>query len=405
MQPKGPLAGVKVLDFGWAAIGPITGRCLADFGATVIKVESRKWPDPLRTSGPFKDGKPGLDRSGFFALYSCNKYSLALNRSHPRSNDIIWKLIQWADLVTENFGAGVMDKWGFSYDEISKVKPDIIVVRSSNQGQTGPHAYDGGFGSHVLALTGLGHISGWSDRLPSHVSMGYVDILGGLIGASTVLAALDYRRRTGKGQYIDLSQLESVIHFLSPVVLDYSANGRDAVRVGNRCDYAAPHGVYPCRGDDSWCAIAVFTDEEWQSLCRCLGDPPWTNGSRFATLMERKRNEEDLDRLVSQWTRTRSAEEVMTLLQAAGVPSGVVRDGKGLLDDPQLAHRGHHVALKHAEIGAHHVPNWGFRLSETPPAYRAPSPRIGEHTEFVGKNILGIFDQEFVQMLNEGVFE
>ena len=400
-----PLEGIKVLDFCWAAVGPISTRFLADFGATVIKVESANWPDTLRTGGPFKDGIPGLDRSGFFALYNSNKYSLALNLNHPRSNDLIWQLIGWADLVADNFGAGMMDRRGFSYEEIIKVKPDTIVIRSSNQGQTGPHARDGGFGSHVLGLSGLGYISGWPDRLPSHVSIGYVDVLGGFVATMAVLGALDYRRRTGQGQYIDLSQLESVIPLLAPLVLDWTANGRDAVRSGNRCVQAAPHGAYPCRGDDSWCAIAVFTDEEWQAFRHCIGAPPWAQDPRFSTLPGRKENEDELDLLVGQWTRERSAEEVMTALQAGGVPAGRVLNGQGLINDPQLAHRGHHVKLEGSEVGVHHIPNWGFRSSETPPTYRAAAPFLGEHTELVCRDILGMSDEEFVELLADGAFE
>ena len=405
MEAKGPLEGIKVLDFCWAAIGPITTRFLADWGATVLKVESENWPDALRTSGPFKDGKPGLERSGFYALYNCNKYSLGLNLAHPKSKAIIWKLIEWADLVTDNFSAGVMDKWGFTYEKMRRVKPDIIVFRSSNQGQTGPHARDGGFGSHVLALTGLGHISGWQDRLPSHVSMGYVDILGGLMGICAVIAALDYRRRTGKGQYIDHSQLESVSQFLTPVTLEWTANGRDTVRAGNRSENAAPHGAYPCRGADSWCTIAVFTDEEWERFCQCLGDPQWAKKPQFATVLGRKQHEDELDELIGEWTKRLWAEEVAATLQAAGVAAGMVETGSDLVKDKQLAHRGHHVMLEHPEIGAHHIPNWSFRPSEIRPLYRASFPTKGQHTEFVCKEILQMSDEEFVELLNEGVLE
>ena len=405
IERRGPLEGVHVLDFCWAAVGPISTRLLADFGATVVKVESAEWPDALRTAAPFRDSQPGLDRSGMYALYSCNKYSLALNLEHPGSTDLIWKLVEWADVVAENFGAGTLDRRGFSYDEIRKVKPEIIMIRSSNQGQTGPHARDGGFGSHVLALSGLGHISGWPDRLPSHVSIGYVDVLGGFTAIMAVLAALDYRRRTGKGQCIDMSQLESVIPLMEPLVLDWTANGRDFLRAGNRSPYAAPHGAYPCREDDSWCVIAVFSDEEWKALCRCMGDPQRATDPSFGTLLGRKQNEDELDRLVAEWTSARSAEEVMTTLQSGGVSAGSVLNGEGLVNDPQLGHRGHHVKLEGSDLGVHHVPNWGFRLSATPPAYRQAAPNIGQHSEFVCTSILGMSDEEFVELLTEGAFE
>lgn len=399
------LEGVKVADFCWALAGPAATRCLADFGATVIRIESRVRPDLQRTSPPFKDGKPGLDRSAFYALYNCNKYSMALNLAKPKGRDVAKRLITWADVVCENFGPGVMDKWGLGYTDVRQIKPDIVMLSSSNQGQTGPHGHHRGYATQQLALAGIGATTGWPDRLPSQIPMGFGDIAAAMVSVIAVISALDYRRRTGRGQYIDLSQLETTIHLIAPLVLDYSVNGREFTRKGNRCDCTAPHGVYPCLGDDSWCAIAVFTDEEWQNFCHCLGDPDWMREPRFATLLGRKENEEELDSLVSQWTRVQPAESVMTLLQSAGVPAGVVRNPAELLDDPQLGFRGHFWQFDGPEIGLHHVPNWGFRLSQTPVQARAPFPRLGEHTAFVCTEILGMADEEFARLVSQGVFE
>jgi len=272
------------------------------------------------------------------------------------------------------------------------------------QGQTGPYATHPGFGFHLAALSGFHQITGWPDREPPYLGP-YTDFIAPHFNVLAVLAALDYRRRTGKGLYIDMSQYENGVHFLAPLVLDYVVNQRVADREGNRYPYAAPHNAYRCRGDDRWCAIAVFTDEEWKSFAKVIGNPAWTNSPKFATLQARKENEDELDRLVEEWTINYSAEEVMAMMQTAGVGAGVLETGEDLLEyEPQLNHRHFFWELDHPEIGKHYAPGPSFLLSKAPYELRC-APLLGEHNEYALKEILGMSDDEIAELVIEGVVE
>lgn len=397
--------GIKVLDFTWVGVGPITTRYLADFGATVVRIESTSHPCPLRTAPPFKDSNPGVDRSGYFALFSPNKYSMTVNMNHPKGIEVIKRLISWADVVAESFIAGMMEKWGLGYEEIKKIKPDIIMYRTCMQGQTGPHSRTRATGVSLSGLTGFTQLCGWPDRTPTNPYGAYTDLIAPRFGAAMIIAALDYRRRTGKGQLLDASQFEAALQFTAPLTLDYFVNHRVAERRGNFCPYAAPHGAYRCRGKDRWCVIAVFTDEEWQSFCRVIGNPSWTKEPRFATLLGRKKHEQELDRLVEEWTINHTAEEVITLMQREGVAAGVVQTAQDLFQDPQLKHRDHFWTLNHKEMGPFSHMGQACHLSKTPAEARMPSPCLGEHNEYVWKEILGMSEAEFDQLLIEHVFE
>lgn len=399
------LEGIKIADFSWVVVGSVVTRCLADFGATVVRIESATNPDILRVSPPFKDSLPGLNRSGYFANYNANKHGLSLNLKHPKGLAVAKRLIAWADVVCESFTPGTMADWGLGYEDLKRIKPEIIMLSTCNLGQTGPLARQPGYGTQLVSLAGFTHLSGWPDRLPAQPYGAYTDTIAPHFAIAGIMAALDYRRRTGRGQYLDLSQLEAAIHFLAPVILDYTVNGQKWIRLGNRCSQAAPHGVYPCRGEDRWCAIAVFSDQEWQALCHIVGHAEWGHDPRFDTLSNRKQNEDELDRLIGLWTRERQAEEVIDLLQAAGVACGVVQTGEDIHEDPQLQHRRHLQVLHHPEIGLHSYDNQSFQLSETPSRLERPGPCLGEHTEYVCKEFLGMSDEEFVTLLNEGVFE
>lgn len=397
--------GIKIVDFTWAGAGPMAVRYLSDHGAKVIHVESSTKPEILRTTPPFKDGIVGMNRSAYFANFNCNKYGLSLNLNHPQAKEVTRRLVAWADIVAENFTPAVMKKWGLSYDDLVKIKPDVIMLSSSQQGQTGPHATQPGLGTQLVSMSGFSHITGWPDRGPTGPYGPYTDTIAPLFSAAAVIAALDYRRRTGKGQYLDLSQYEAALHFLAPLLLDFNVNGREAERKGNRCSQATPHGAYPCRGEDRWCVIAVFTEEEWQNLCHALGMPQLAQDPRFATLEARKQNEDALDEIISRWTAYFSAEEVMAMLQERGVPAGVVQTGEDLHNDPQLKHRRFLWELEHTEIGRHLYDGSPFLLSNTPYELRMPGPCMGEHNEYVCTEILGFTDVEFLALLRSGVFE
>lgn len=401
---RGALAGVKVADFTWALAGPWTTTYLASHGATVVRVESGKRPCVLRTMAPYKDKRPGLDRSACFAYYNSNKYSISLNMSHPKGLELAKKLVAWADIVGENFTPGTMERWGLGYEDLKKINPDIIMFRSSNQGQTGPHAMQPGFGMQLLGLAGFPQFTGWADRDPDTLAIAYTDVISPRFTVAALMAALDYRDRTGKGQVLDVAQLEAGLHFLAPAIMEYTVNGRETPRAGNRCPCAAPHGTYPCKGDDRWCAIAVFTDEEWQAFSRVVARP-WTQEPGFATLLGRKQNEDELDRLVGEWTVQFTAEEVMRLMQDAGVAAGVVESTADLLQDAQLKARNHFWVLHHRELGAFSHLGQAFKLSETPADPRMPAPCLGEHTEYVCTKILGMPDEEFIGLMADGVFE
>ena len=401
---KKPLEGIRVADFTRAVAGPLTTKILSIYGAEVIKIEGRSQPDSFRMSGSSRDEVPGLDSSGPFNEDNTGKYSVALNLANPKGAEVARRLVAWADIVVENFAGGVMERLGLSYEELKKVKPDIIMLSSCMQGQTGPHAGHPGRGNHLSALSGYIQIAGWPDREPSSLGV-YTDFIAPHFNVLALLAALDYRRRTGKGQYLDFAQYENSLHFMAPLILDYVVNGRVAGRMGNRSTCAAPHGAYRCRGEDRWCAIAVFTDKEWASFGKVIGNPAWTNTPKFNTLLARKENEDELDRLVDQWTINRSAKEVMTMMQAAGVAAGVVQTGEDLHEhDPQLRHRRFFREFEHPQIGKCRVRGPSFVLSKSPYELR-PAPLLGEHNEYALKELLGMSDEEIAELVIERVIE
>jgi benzylsuccinate CoA-transferase BbsF subunit len=395
---------VKVVDFTQYIAGPLVTKLLADFGATVIRIEGRTRLGGYRTLGPFKDNIPGADRSASFIPFHSGELSLAINLGRPKSIDLVKRMITWADIVVENFTGGVMQRIGLGYDELKVLKPDIIMLSSCMMGQTGPHATHPGTGNQLTALSGFDYISGWNDRQPVTVDA-YTDFIAPLYSALTILAALDYRRRTGKGQYIDISQYEAGIQFLTPLVLDYVANGRIDNRNGNRSDYAAPHGVYRCRGEDRWCAIAVYCDTEWEKLCRVMGKPLLAKDPRFSTFGLRKRNEDELDKVVEEWTVNYSPEDVMNRLQEAGVGAGVVETSEDILDhDPQLKHHHFFWMVEHPEIGKYRAQGHPFVLSKSPYEVKRV-PLLGEHNEYVCREILGLPDDEIALLVEDGVIE
>ena len=403
---KQALAGVKVLDFGWIIVGALTGKHLADHGAQVVRVESIMRPDALRgdrhvsvSTAANPDDKP------MFTYLNTSKYSIRVNLKHPRAREVIDRLICWADVVNENFTPGTMSKLGLSYEYISKIKPDIIMVGSSVYGQTGPLAHEWGMDGTGMTLSGHNHITGWPDREPMMTTCcPYGDIVLPLFAASAIVAALDYKRRTGKGQYIDASMLEVCTYKMSQALLDWRGNAHLQTRMGNRILYAAPHGVFPCLGDDRWCAIAVFTNEEWEAFCQVIGEPTWTKEQRFATLDLRKQNEDELENLVAEWTKNHSAEEVMQMMQAFGVAAGVVQNAQDILEnDPQLKYREFLVPLEHPALGVFGHPTPPYKLLKTKAQVRT-SPCFGEHTEYVCTKLLGMSDEEFIDLLQDGVF-
>ena len=399
-------SGLKIAGFSWAMVGPMTMKFFADYGATVIRVETTKRPCVSRTSPPFKGGKPGLNRSGYFNHFSANMYSMALNMKHPLGLEVAKKLISKSDVVMENFTPGVMEKWGLGYEDLKKIKQDIIMLRQSGFGTGGSYEDLGAFGMILAAVAGIPNFIGWPDREPLPVGVGaYTDCISPRYAATALIAALDHLNKTGQGQLIELAQFETAVSFILPAILDFVANGREPVRLGNACPYAVPHGVYPCKGEDKWCTIAVFNDDEWANLCKVLGESEWIEDPRFSTFTNRKKNEETIDSLLSKWTRKLTAEEIMNRMQAAGVAAGVVKNAADVYEDPQLRTRNLFWSLPHSEVGSFTHLGTSFELSRTPGQPYMASPGLGEHTEYVCTDILGLSDEEFVELLQEGVFE
>ena len=404
MAKRLPFQGVKVIEWTQAINGPWVGAYLADFGAEVIKIESTKFPEMSRTSSPYKDDIPGFDRSITFNFFNSSKRSFTVNLRHPRGREIFMKLVAWADIVIQNQRPGLMKQMSFGYDELKKVKEDIILLEVSILGQEGPMVGVGGWGSNSMAQSGQFYYYRFPGDTPNSPGFTAIpDAIGPMYAAMAAIAALDYRKKTGQGQHLDISQLEPLVHFLGPAVLEYTVNGRIQPPVGSRDDHAVPHNAFRCKGDDQWCAIAVFTEEEWQGFCRVLGDPAWTKSAKFATFTARKDNEEELEEHVNRWTAQYTPREVMTVLQEAGVPAGAVQNAEDIVDgEPQIKAREVLLNMHHPVVGDYLHTRWPFVMSKTPADIRR-GPLIGEDNNYVCTEILGMSDEDFVKLINDEV--
>jgi benzylsuccinate CoA-transferase BbsF subunit len=389
-----PLDGTRVLDFTWVVAGPVTTRILADLGADVIKVERRGSID-------FGDRRGGL--SGTLMR---GKRSIVLNLDDPRALDIARRLAAVSDVVVDNFSARVMTNLGLDYEALRKVKPDVICVRMTGFGLTGPDRDHVSYGPTLQALTGYTLLMAEPDGPPAGFGYSYSDLAGGNLGSLAVLAALWHRRRTGRGQLVDLSQLEAVASLVGPTLLARALDGATSIPTGNASQEApgAPHGVYPCAGDDRWIAITIFTDEDWERFATAVGRPAWTHDARFATVARRIRHAAELDRLVADWTRPRDAAETMRILQDAGVAAGIVADAEDLCArDPQLAARGHFVDVPTSEGRTVRIDGPPHVLSDTPAAVGGPGPLLGEHTDEVLSSRLGMSAEDIRMLRADGV--
>ena len=403
------LAGLRVIDFTWVGVGPLLTKYLADFGAEVIRIESRTHLDSFRFAPPFVGNTPGIERSAHFLNLNTSKSHVTLNLSHPQGRELAYRLIAQADVVAENFTSHVMAQWRMTYEDLRVVKPDLVMISLSMAGRTGPHRDVLGFGTVLQAAAGLAYVTGWPDRSPAIPGVAYTDWTTPLFGLVALLAALDYRRRTGQGQYIDVSNLEVGVNCLETAILDYTVNGRIQTRAGNECmvgdlPAAAPHGVYRCQGVNRWCAITVGNDQEWQRFCGVLGHPRWTRDGRFGTVLRRVKHREVLNALVETWTSQHPAESIMARLQEIGIAAGVVQNAADLARDPQLLHRGQSVDLDHPEVGVQRYDAPAFHLSASA-AQLGPVPTLGQHNTCVFKGLLGLSDAEYEAFERDGVFE
>ena len=389
------LQGIRVLDFTWVLAGPYGTRILADFGAEVIKIQTSQTARGMTNV-----------QSGYYNTYNRNKLGIALNMGRPEGVTFAKKLVQISDIVVDNFSSRVMLNWGLDYASLVKVNPDIIVVRMAGMGQTGPWKDYVSFGPTLHALSGFTSLSTFPGKPPIGFGYSYSDHIAGITAALAMLEAIEYRRRTGKGQFIDVSQFEANCVLLGSAILDHSVNGRLAAPIGNRLAHplAAPHGVYRCKGWERWCTVAVFNYEEWKALCQVMGNPKWTEEPQFGTLAQRAANADELDKLLEAWTVDHSPEEVMEQLQQVGVAAGMVQNAQDLIErDPQLHARGFYVEARHAEMGMTKFDGTPVKLSRTPAKFCRAAPLVDQDNEYVYGELLGMMRAQVAKYIEEGI--
>lgn len=401
-----PFAGVKFADFSWIGVGPITAKSFADHGALVVHVETDDPVDRLRMVGPFKDNIPGINRCHFFGAFNTSKKSLQLNLKHPDGIAIARKLLAWCDIALDSFTAGTMDRLGLGYAEARQLNPGIIMASTCLMGQTGPAARLSGYGYHAAAVSGFFEITGWNDRPPAGPFNAYTDTVAPRFLATALMAALDHRRRTGEGQFIDQAQMESSLHFLGPELLAVQTTGVNPRRAGNDAPNAAPHDIYPCAaapgGTDEWCAIAVETDAQWRALRLALGDPDWARADALQSVAGRVAARDAMYAQLAAFASRHAPRELMYLLQEAGVPAGMVQRSSDHQHDPQLAHRRFFHPMEHPEMGVVPYEGHAFRISGYDSGPIAPAPCIGEHTFEVLQDVLGLDDDEIGRLASSG---
>lgn len=404
-----PFSGVRVLDLSQLAAGPLVTQMLADFGAEVIKVESEAY---ILSGGGSRvnrrEGATSLNVGYFHNKFNTSALSITLDLKRTEAVEIFMDLVRKSDIVIDNLRPTVTSKWGLTYERLSRVNPRIIMVQMPTMGMGGPRDFYGGVSWGIQAMAGLNAISGYPDKPPvSPTPWSHPDTsCNPFHGMVAVLAALHSRNVTGKGQYIEISQYESTINFMGPLILEYTANGRITPRSGNHDPAYAPQGVYRCQGEDRWCAISVGSDEQWRRLCGIIGDPRMSDDPRFATFVGRQQNAEELDAIISAWTEKQSAETVMKRLLDSGIPAGVLNTAEDLLNnDGQLRAREHWISLEHPEAGTVVTESWGYRLSEMRPRARRHAPLLGEHNDYVYREILDLSEEQIDDYMVEGIIQ
>jgi crotonobetainyl-CoA:carnitine CoA-transferase CaiB-like acyl-CoA transferase len=399
------LADLKVLEFGGYAAGPHIGKVLANYGARTIHVESRERPDGFRIQyPPFKDNRPGYNRSGCFAFFNDSKYSVTVDLKKREGIALAHRMAQWCDLIIENMRTGVMERLGLGFATLAELNPRLIMLSTCNMGQTGPRADQPGFGSQLSALAGLCGLTGMPDGPPMLLYGPYIDYIASLFGASAAMAAVIRSRRSGKGALIDLSQYESGLMFMGAALHDFFAKGHLAERCGNDDPDAVPHGAYQC-SDGDWVALSCWSEEEFGALVQLIGHPELGLDPRFATAASRRTNTNALDALISAWTAGRSAEAAAESLQAVGLAAYPVVTMAGLFRDPQLFARGQFRVRRHPEIGDHAYCFPGFDLTEAPGDIIGPAPCVGADNAFVFRDLIGLSEDEYEAYRRSGVFD
>ncbi|MFZ0664288.1 MAG: CoA transferase [Acidimicrobiales bacterium] len=419
-QRKGPLAGVRVADFCWAGVGAVATRFLADFGAEVIKIESRDRLDITRTLPIYKGAEarvygeqllePDPNRAGYFNNCNRNKLGVTLDLKSPKGIELAEQIITSSSIVTENFAPGVMERLGFTYERLSKLSPEVIYVRMSGWGHSGSDAHFHSYGPIAQAVTGLSFISGLPDREPSGWGFSYMDSQGAYYGAIASLMGIYRRLKLGIGGEVDISTNEIGVGLIGPLFLDVSVNRRSTrsggFPTGNRLEHpdAAPHGVYPTAGEDRWIGISVFNEDQWSRLVELMGSPSWAGEERFATQQSRHANQDELDSKIAEWSAPQEGRRLMSILQQGSVPAGVVQDAQDVNEsDPQLADRDVFFTLDHPVIGPARFEGVPFKGSRTGPDNWRSAPMLGEDNHHVFCDEFGMPEDEFESLVTEGV--
>lgn len=395
--------GVRVLEFTDVIAGPIIGKLFSDHGAQVIKIEN-KVQALSRNPGTGAKSLTSLNQGHQFNNLNTNKLSLTLDMNKPRAREIAYRLVAISDVVIDNYAPGILEKWGLDYEHLVKIKPDIIQARAPTMGRGGPYPDFRSTSWSTMAIAGQAYMSGIPGRVPISPGTSLPDTSSSCFHTIiALLAALHYKARTGKGQFIEASQFEGAVCFTETGIFDYLVNGREYKQTANRISYAVPHEAYRCQGDERWCVIAAFTEEEWKSLCHVIGRDDLVENSKFSTVISRAKNADELDSIIGEWTKDKSPWSVMDLMQQAGVPAGVVESVPDmLLEDPQFKAREYWVKIEHPEVGKMSVAEWSFRLSAMPKRNYRYSPLYGEHNDFVLGGILGLTLDEINQLIVEG---
>lgn len=422
---KLPLEGIRVVDITVIYAGPFATMHLADWGAEVIRVESTKHFQVLTRGGmarPPQEIVSNPTRTGGLATYcnrdvtfrpwnrwtlfnahARNKLGCTMDLTQPRGKELFKKLIQVSDVFLESNAPHVMENLGLTYDVLKEVNPRLIMLSMPGFGQYGPYKYYRSLGVHQECFIGHTFLRGYPDSDPSTTStLFHADEASGATAAFAVLAALHYRDRTGKGQFINMAQAEATMPHLGEAIMDYTMNKRVQTSSGNRLPGAAPCGCYRCQGEDRWINITVTSDEEWEGLCRAMGEPQWTREERFSDSPSRDKHQDELDKLIEEWTIKENHYTLMYLLQREGVPAGPVIFEDDAYTDPHLKERGFFEELTHEECGTHLYPGLGWRMSKTPNNLRLPPVRLGEHNEYVYKQVLKVSDEEYRKLEKEG---
>ena len=393
-----PLEGYRVVDFGWAAAAPRATCLLADMGAEVIKVETRQRPDPVRFGPDNLARDPEMDP--LFHSINRNKLGILLNLKTAEGIELIKQLIRISDVVVDNFSPGVMKRLTLEYEDLIKIKPDIIKISFPGVGREGPLADVVTYGPSLAGLAGLDSLIGYEGERVLGMQQAYADINAALFGAFAIQMGLYHRERYGEGQHIEVAQIEALLSTMPEPIMEAGLNNRIPGTQGNTHSLMAVHNNYPCKGDDKWISIAILTEAEWMGFCKALGDPAWTKKEDFTDSAKRIKNRKKLDVHIAGWTADKTPPEVMEILQKAGVAAAPCADTEDRYFDPHFQEREIIVNVEHPATGVDFVPKVVCNLSETPGEIRRPAPLLGEHNNYVFGELLGL-SQDEIEALTE----